>query len=127
MLVAAGLVAFLVWAGTRSTRPVRSPLVLPSANLSTGEDSKYYSDGLTEELIGAFSRVRGLRVVPRTTAFQFKSKSAHVRSVGRQLETAIQLDSNDSKTTTECRTTGSVRAGSRRPPRNPDVPSNATR
>jgi TolB-like protein/tetratricopeptide (TPR) repeat protein len=72
--------------------PVRSLLVLPFANLSTAADSEYFSDGLTEELIGAFSAVRGLRVVPRTTAFQFKGKSADVRAIGRQLEVDAVLD-----------------------------------
>jgi TolB-like protein/Flp pilus assembly protein TadD len=57
-----------------------------------GGESEYYSDGLTDELIGTFSGVRGLRVVPRTTAFQFKGKSGDVRAIGRQLEADAVLD-----------------------------------
>jgi TolB-like protein len=55
-------------------------------------DAEYYSDGLTEELIGTLRSVRGLRVVPRTTSFQFKGKSADVRAIGRQLEADAVLD-----------------------------------
>jgi TolB-like protein/DNA-binding winged helix-turn-helix (wHTH) protein/Flp pilus assembly protein TadD len=92
LMIAAGILASLVWARTRTVMPVRSLLVLPFANLSTAADSEYFSDGLTEELIGAFSAVRGLRVVPRTTAFQFKSKSGDVRAIARQLEADAVLD-----------------------------------
>ena len=92
VLAAAGLLGAFVWTRARTAKPVRSVLVLPFANLSTDRDSEYYSDGLTEELIGAFSGVNGLRVVPRTTAFQFKGKSADVRAIGRQLEADAVLD-----------------------------------
>jgi TolB-like protein/DNA-binding winged helix-turn-helix (wHTH) protein/Tfp pilus assembly protein PilF len=92
LMIAAGILASLVWARTRTPMPVRSLLVLPFANLSMAADSEYFSDGLTEELIGAFSAVRGLRVVPRTTAFQFKGKSGDVRAIGRQLEADAVLD-----------------------------------
>lgn len=91
-LIAAAILASLVWTRTRTPMPVRSLLVLPFANLSMAADSEYFSDGLTEELIGAFSAVRGLRVVPRTTAFQFKGKSGDVRAIGRQLEADAVLD-----------------------------------
>ena len=91
-MILVGLLVSFVWARTRTPSPVRSLLVLPFANLSMGGDSEYYSDGLTGELIGAFSSVRGLRVVPRTTAFQFKGKSGDLRSIGRQLDTDAVLD-----------------------------------
>jgi eukaryotic-like serine/threonine-protein kinase len=47
---------------------------------------------LAEELIAAFSGVKGLRVIPRTTAFQFKGKSGDVRAIGRQLDVQAVLD-----------------------------------
>jgi len=96
--IAAGLlIGTLVLGGIvlpriRSPARVRSLLVLPFANLSTGGDADYYSDGLTAELIGALSQVRELGVVPRTTAFQFKGKSGDVREIGRQLEADAVLD-----------------------------------
>jgi TolB-like protein len=96
--IAAGfLIGTLVLGGIvlpriRSPARVRSILVLPFANLSTAGDVGYYSDGLTEELIGTLSQVHDLAVVPRTTAFQFKGKPGDVREIGRQLEADAVLD-----------------------------------
>jgi TolB-like protein len=92
LMIVAGILASFVWARNRTPMPVRSLLVLPFANLSMAADSEYFSDGLTDELIAAFSAVRGLRVVPRTTAFQFKGKSGDLRAIGRQLEADAVLD-----------------------------------
>jgi DNA-binding winged helix-turn-helix (wHTH) protein len=92
LAVLVSLFALLLWNRARGVTPVRSLLVLPFANLSMAGDAEYYSDGLTEELIGALRTVRGLRVVPRTTSFQFKGKSADVRAIGRQLEADAVLD-----------------------------------
>ena len=92
LLSAAMVVGWIVWSRASTAKPLRSLLVLPFANLSRDAGSEYYSDGLTDELIAAFSGVRGLRVVPRTTAFQFKGKSGDVRGIGRQLEAEAVLD-----------------------------------
>jgi TolB-like protein len=71
---------------SREARTVsRSIAVLPFLNLNRDEENEILSDGLTEELINALTRVEGLHVVARTSAFQFKGKTADVRTVGRQL------------------------------------------
>jgi eukaryotic-like serine/threonine-protein kinase len=62
--------------------------VLPFVNLSPEPDSEYFSDGLTEELIYALSRLPNLRVVSRTSAFEFKTKPQSVRRIGAQLRVA---------------------------------------
>jgi TolB-like protein/DNA-binding winged helix-turn-helix (wHTH) protein/lipoprotein NlpI len=59
--------------------------VLPFADLSPGGDQEYFSDGLTEELINDLAKVSGLKVVARSSAFQFKGKNEDPRSVGRKL------------------------------------------
>src|SRR5688572_1693831 len=66
--------------------------VLPFANLSRNEDSEYFSDGLAEELLSVLSRIRGLRVVARTSAFSFKGKQMSVEEIGRSLRVGAVLE-----------------------------------
>ena len=62
--------------------------VLPFIDLSPERDQEYFTDGITEELIAALSKVQGLKVVARTSAFQFKQSNPDVREVGRRLGVA---------------------------------------
>jgi len=66
--------------------------VLPFVNLSSDKENEYFSDGLTDDLIDALTKVQGLRVVARGSAFQFKGKNPDVRAVGRQLNVANVLE-----------------------------------
>jgi serine/threonine-protein kinase len=66
--------------------------VLPFTNLSSDPENEYFSDGLTEELIHALTKIEGLRVVAWNTAFQFKDKGAGIREVGRQLGVETVLE-----------------------------------
>ena len=66
--------------------------MLPFADLSPGHDQEYFSDGLTEELINALSKVDGLRVAARTSAFQYKGREVDVRQVGRALDVGSVLE-----------------------------------
>jgi adenylate cyclase len=65
-------------------RPV-SVAVLPFLNLTGNSHNDYLSDGFTEKLTTALAAVRGLRVVARTSAFQFRNRAADVRQIGVQL------------------------------------------
>src|ERR1017187_3838334 len=66
--------------------------VLPFVNLSSDKENEYFSDGLADDLINALTKVRGLRVVARGSAFQFKGKNPDIRAVGRQLNVATVLE-----------------------------------
>src|SRR3954451_12744550 len=59
--------------------------VLPFVNLGPEPDNEYLSDGLTEEIIDRLGTVPGMRVVARTSAFQFKEKGGNVQEIGRAL------------------------------------------
>ena len=63
----------------------KSIAVLPFLNMSSDPENEYLSDGLTEDLIMAFSRLKGLRVPARTSSFAFKGKNEDVRRIGQQL------------------------------------------
>jgi TolB-like protein/DNA-binding winged helix-turn-helix (wHTH) protein/Flp pilus assembly protein TadD len=66
--------------------------VLPFADLSHSKDEEYFSDGLSEELINHLARVPGLKVVARSSAFQFKGKNEDLRLVGQKLGVANILE-----------------------------------
>ncbi len=66
--------------------------VLPFANLSRDPEQDYFSDGLTEELIGTLSRVRTLRVAARTSAFAFKGQNRDIREIGAALDVGAILE-----------------------------------
>jgi serine/threonine-protein kinase len=59
--------------------------VLPFANIGADSDNQYFSDGLTEDLIIALTRLAGLRVVSRTSSFRFRGLDADIREIGRDL------------------------------------------
>ncbi|HXF96914.1 MAG TPA: tetratricopeptide repeat protein [Gemmatimonadales bacterium] len=66
--------------------------VLPFENLSGDPGEEYFSDGLTEELIAALSRLQSLRVVARTSVFAFKGQNRDVREIGQALNVAIVVE-----------------------------------
>ncbi len=70
----------------------RSVLVLPFTDLSQTRDQEYYADGLTEEVIDALANFQGLRVISRTSAFQFKGKMEDVRKIGAGLKADVVLE-----------------------------------
>ena len=59
--------------------------VLPFANLSGDANQEFLSDGMTEEITAALAKIRDLRVVGRTSAFQFKGQSRDLRAIGQSL------------------------------------------
>jgi TolB-like protein/DNA-binding winged helix-turn-helix (wHTH) protein/Flp pilus assembly protein TadD len=66
--------------------------VLPFADVSPGKDQEYFSDGLSEQLIHELAKVSGLKVVGRSSAFQFKGKNEDLRNVGHKLGVANVLE-----------------------------------
>jgi len=66
--------------------------VLPFADVSPGKDQEYFSDGLSEQLIHELAKVSGLKVVGRSSAFEFKGKNEDLRNVGRKLGVAHVLE-----------------------------------
>ncbi|HEX6408249.1 MAG TPA: protein kinase [Gemmatimonadales bacterium] len=70
----------------------RSIAVLPFVNSSADPENEYFSDGMTDELITALSKVEGLQVASRTTVFAVKSMREDVRTLGNRLNVATVLD-----------------------------------
>jgi serine/threonine protein kinase/tetratricopeptide (TPR) repeat protein len=85
--------AFAVSHGrAQTTNGTRSIAVLPFANLGGGPEEDYLSDGITEEISLALSKVERLRVASRTSCFVYKGKSQDVRSIGRELNVDSVLE-----------------------------------
>ena len=59
--------------------------VLPFVNLSPDKDQEFFSDGMTEEITTALAKVPELRVVARTSAFEFKGKNINIKTLSEQL------------------------------------------
>lgn len=59
--------------------------VLPFVDLSPDQDQEYFSDGIAEELIAELSRLPGLAIVGRTSAFSFKDSDETLQAIAEQL------------------------------------------
>lgn len=66
--------------------------VLPFTNLTADPANQYFSDGLTDEITDSLTRFKTLRVIARSSAFQFKGKAVDIREVGRLLHVANVLE-----------------------------------
>jgi TolB-like protein/Tfp pilus assembly protein PilF len=59
--------------------------VLPFVNMSGEPEQEYFSDGISEDIITALSRLRGFFVIARNSSFSYKGKSAHPKEVADEL------------------------------------------
>ena len=81
--------------------------VLPFANMSGKSDQDYFSDGMTEELLNVLAKVPQLKVVARTSVFQFKGQGGDIREIGRKLgvtnivEGSVRRDGEDVRITAQ--------------------------
>src|SRR5262249_36326415 len=70
-------------AGSLPERPVIA--VLPFSNMSDVPEQEYFSDGISEDLITALSKLRSFFVIARNSSFIYKGKSVHLKQVGDEL------------------------------------------
>jgi len=59
--------------------------VMPFANLSGDPEQEYFCDGMAEEILGAIGKVRGLKVLARSSSFAFKGQQTDPRKVGNAI------------------------------------------
>jgi TolB-like protein/Tfp pilus assembly protein PilF len=74
------------------TPPPHSIAVLPFVNMSGDASQEYFSDGISEELLNALSRLNDLQVTARTSSFSFKGQNVDVSFIGRRLNVATILE-----------------------------------
>lgn len=85
-------------ASMSSTRPApRAPAptsiaVLPFTSMSDNQSDRYFSDGISAELISQLSHAPGLSVAARTSSFSFEGKSADIKTIAKALNVRFVLD-----------------------------------
>jgi TolB-like protein/DNA-binding winged helix-turn-helix (wHTH) protein len=98
----------------RATQPAtdaiagKSIAVLPFADMSEKKDQEYFADGMAEEIIDLLVKIPGLKVVSRTSSFQFKGKTQDLRSVATQLGVAYVLQGSVRKSGDHLRVTAQL-------------------
>lgn len=75
-----------------ASAPGNSIAVLPFANISPEPENAYFSDGITEEIINALSRVPGLKVAARTSSFFYQGRQVPLAEIARQLGVAYVME-----------------------------------
>jgi adenylate cyclase len=70
----------------------KSVAVLPFVNMSDDKSNEYFSDGLSEELIGLLTKIPELKVPARTSSFYFKGKQATIAEIAKALGVAHVLE-----------------------------------
>lgn len=73
-------------------RQQSSIAVLPFVDMSPGQDQEFLCDGIAEELLRALNRIPELYVASRTSAFQFKHRTADIREIGMRLNVENVLE-----------------------------------
>jgi adenylate cyclase len=93
-----------------ATTPAERPsiAVLPFNNMSGDAEQEYFSDGITEDLITDLSKVSGLFVVARNTAFTYKGKPVKVQEVCKELGVKFVLEGSVRKAGARVRVTGQL-------------------
>ena len=95
----------------RVTMPVvsepegRAIAVLPFVNASADPENEYFSDGMTDELITALTKVEGLRVASRTSVFALKNMREDVRTLGAKVNVSTVLEGTVRKAGNKIRVT----------------------
>jgi adenylate cyclase len=92
----------------KTKSPVNRLAVLPFMNMSADPENEYFSDGITEELLNALTRVDGLQVTSRTSAFAFKGKHDDIREIGRKLNVDKVLEGSVRKAGNRVRITAQL-------------------
>ncbi len=70
---------------SEKSEELRSVAVLPFVNRGPNADDEYLGDGLSEDLIATLSKMQGLHVAARTSAFAFKGKNEDIRTIAARL------------------------------------------
>ena len=86
----------------------KSIAVLPFVNMSADKNDEYLSDGVSEELITALSKIAGLQVKARTSSFAFKGKNEDIQKIGELLHVSHLLEGSVARAGNKLRITAQL-------------------
>jgi TolB-like protein/DNA-binding winged helix-turn-helix (wHTH) protein/Flp pilus assembly protein TadD len=86
----------------------KSIAVLPFVDMSEKRDQEYFADGMAEEIINLLVKIPELRVISRTSSFQFKGKTEDPRTVRTRLGVAYVLEGSVRKSGDRLRVTAQL-------------------
>lgn len=112
LLLVVSSAATLWYAMNRSVAPAVSVnpsiAVLPFTDLSPEQDQRYFSDGLTEELLNLLSQSKQLRVIARTSSFSFRDRNVDIPTVAGKLNVTHILEGSVRKSGSRVRVTAQL-------------------
>jgi TolB-like protein len=82
--------------------------VLPFTNMSGDPEQDYFSDGISEDIITALSKLRWFFVIARNSSFTYKGKSVHLKQVAAELGVGYVVDGSVRKGGDEVRITAQL-------------------
>jgi TolB-like protein/Tfp pilus assembly protein PilF len=82
--------------------------VLPFTNLSADTDYEYFAEGLAEEILNSLSRLKGIRVAARRSAFFFKGRDADIHEIADRLGVNLVLEGSVRKSGNRLRITAQL-------------------
>jgi len=91
-----------------STVSAKSIAVLPFADISPEKDNKYFSDGLTEEIIASLSKLRNLKVISRTSVMRYEHSEKTLKQIAAELGVQFILGGSVRKHGTDLRITAEL-------------------
>jgi TolB-like protein/tetratricopeptide (TPR) repeat protein len=94
--------------GTSPAAGDKSIAVLPFTDMSEKKDQEYFADGMAEEILDVLVRIPGLKVIGRTSSFQFKGQNVDLRTIGTQLGARYVLEGSVRKSADRLRVTAQL-------------------
>jgi TolB-like protein/tetratricopeptide (TPR) repeat protein len=86
----------------------KSIAVLPFVDMSEKKDQEYFADGMAEEIIDLLAQIPGLKVIGRTSSFQFRAQTQDLRTIGAKLGVAYVLEGSVRKSGDRVRVTAQL-------------------
>ena len=112
VVVVGGYALYSRFAAVKNTAPekekIKSIAVLPFADLSPEKDQGHLGDGIADEIINDLSHVNGLRVIDRTSSFEFRGKEEAIDEIGRKLDVEWVLEGSIKKAGNKLRITAQL-------------------